>query len=37
MAIVNEFKCPDCGLKLKDGKSFIWNDENMETKDFLIL
>ncbi len=38
MAIVEIYKCMDCGIELKDdGSVFIWDSDLNQTKDFLIL
>lgn len=38
MAVVNEFKCADCGVELADdGRVFVWDCDSHQTRDFLIL
>ena len=38
MAIVNEYRCMDCGIELvDDGRAFVWDSESNRTRDFLIL
>ena len=38
MAILNEFRCVNCGLELADdGRVFVWDSDSDQTIDFLIL